>query len=148
MCLRNNHLGNQLTAYLRFMVCILYIRVTKSAIKCAHMADARDTFHVVKSMSILCLWVIQLTFDRNVVGTCAYHHKSELKRCNRVQFVFNPPKFAEVSANLELANSTRTDYSAMQSINGMSLKEHWATQHCLQEAIVAQRSRVYISHLS
>ena len=94
------------------MVCILYIRVAKSAIKCAHMADARDTFHAVKSMSILCLWGIQLTFDRNGVGTYgAYHHKSELKRCNRVQFVFNLPKFAEVSAILEPANSTRTDYS-------------------------------------
>ena len=36
--------------------------------------------------------------------------------------------------------------SAMQSINGASLKEHWAAQHCLQlymEAIVAQCSRVY-----
>ena len=84
-----NHLGNQLTAYLWFMVCILYIRITRSAIKCAHMADARDTFHAVKSMSILCLWDIQLTFDRNGVGNSgAYHHKSELKRCNRVQFVF------------------------------------------------------------
>ena len=94
------------------MVCILYIRVTKSAIKCAHMADARDTFHAVKSMSVLCLWDIQLTFDRNGVGTYgAYHHKSELKRCNRVQFVFNPPKFAEVSAILEPANSTLTDCS-------------------------------------
>ena len=60
MCLCNNYLGNQLTAYLRFMVCILYIRVAKSAIKCVHMADARDTFHAVKNMSILCLWDIQL----------------------------------------------------------------------------------------
>ena len=48
-----------------------------------------NTFHVVKSMSILCLWDIQLTFDRNGVGTYgAYHHKSELKCCNWVQFVF------------------------------------------------------------
>ena len=39
---------------------------------------ARDAFHAVKSMSILCLWDIQLTFDRNGVGTYgAYHHKSE-----------------------------------------------------------------------
>ena len=89
------------------MVCILYIRVTKSAIKCAHMADARDTFHSVKSMSILCLWDIQLTFDRNGVETYgAYHHKSELKCCNCVQFVFNALKFAEVSTILEPANST------------------------------------------
>ena len=29
--------------------------------------------------------------------------------------------------------------SVMQSINGASLREHWAAQHCLQEAIVAQR---------
>ena len=71
------------------MYSILYIRVTKSAIKCAHMADARDTFHAVKSMSILCLWDIQLTFDRNGVGTYgAHHHKSELKSYNRVQFIF------------------------------------------------------------
>ena len=78
----------------------------------AHMADARDTFHEVKSMSILCLWDIQLTFDRNGVGTYgAYYNKSKLKRCNHVQFVFNPPKFAEVSAILEPANSTRMDYS-------------------------------------
>ena len=76
------------------------------------MADARDTFHAVKSMSILCLWDIHLTFDRNGVGTYgAYHHKSELKRCNCVHFFFNPPKFAEVSAILEPVNSTRTDYS-------------------------------------
>ena len=76
------------------------------------MADARDTFHAVKSMSILCLWDIQLTFDMNGVGTYgAYHHKSELMRCNRVQFVLIPPKFAEVSAILETANSTLTDYS-------------------------------------
>ena len=34
-------------------------------------------------------------------------------------------------------------YSATQSINGAGLKEHWAAQHCLQEAIVAQRSSVY-----
>ena len=89
MCLRYNHLGNQLTAYLRFMLRILYIRVTKSAIKCAHVAEARDTFHAVKSMSILCLWDIQLTFDKNGVGTYgAYHHKSELKYYNRIQFVF------------------------------------------------------------
>ena len=66
----------------------------------------------VASMSILCLWDIQLTFDRNGVGTYgAYHHKSELKCCNRVQFVFKLPKFAEVSAILEPANSTPTDYS-------------------------------------
>ena len=71
---------------------------------------ARDAFHAVKSMSILCLWDIQLTFDRNGVGTYGtYHHKSELKRCNRVQFFFNPPKFAVVIAILEPANSTRTD---------------------------------------
>ena len=71
---------------------------------------ARDAFHAVKSMSILCLWDIQLTFDRNGVGTYgAYHHKSELKRCNRVQIFFNPPKFAVVIAILEPANSTRTD---------------------------------------
>ena len=75
---------------------------------------ARDAFHAVKSMSILCLWDIQLTFDRNGVGTYgAYHHKSELKRCNRVQFFFfNPPIFTVVIAILEPANSTRTDNSA------------------------------------
>ena len=93
MCLLNNHLGNQLNAYLRFMVCILYMHTLHSSNeernKCAHMADAWDTFHAVKSMSILCLWDIQLTFDRNGVGTYdAYHHKSELKCCNHVQFVF------------------------------------------------------------
>ena len=55
---------------------------------------------------------IQLTFDRNGVGFHgAYHHKSELKYCNWVQF-FHPPKVAEVSAILELANSTQMDYSA------------------------------------
>ena len=53
MCLRNNHLGNQLTAYLWFMVCILYIRVTKSSIKCVHMADARDIFHGQKHVHTL-----------------------------------------------------------------------------------------------
>ena len=54
---------------------------------------ARDAFHAVKSMSILCLWDIQLTFDRNGVGTYgAYHHKSELKRCNRVQNHFKSAK--------------------------------------------------------
>ena len=74
---------------------------------------ARDAFHAVKSMSILCLWDIQLTFDRNGVGTYgAYHHKSELLGCNRVQFFFNPPKFAVVIAILEPANSTRTDNSS------------------------------------
>ena len=73
---------------------------------------ARDAFHAVKSMSILCLWDIQLTFDRNGVGTYgAYHHKSELKRCNRVQYFFNPPKFAVVIAILEPENSTRSDNS-------------------------------------
>ena len=73
---------------------------------------ARDAFHAVKSMSILCLWDIQLTFDMNGVGTYgAYHHKSELKRCNRVHIFFNPPKFAVVIAILEPANSTRTDNS-------------------------------------
>ena len=76
-----------------------------------YMADAQDTFHAVKSMSILCLWDIQLAFDRTGVGTYgAYHHKSELKRCNHVQFLFNLPQSAEVSAILEPANSTRTDY--------------------------------------
>ena len=47
------------------------------------------------------------------------------------------------------------DYNnVMQSINGASLEEHWAAQHCLHgstgqhsivymEAIVAQGSRVY-----
>ena len=101
MCLRNNHLGNQLTTYLRFMVCILYIRVTKSAIKCAHMADARDTFHAVKSMSILCLWDIQLTFDRNGIGTYIIINPS-LSAAIEYNLFFNPPKFAEVSAILEL----------------------------------------------
>ena len=111
MCLRNNHLGNQLTAYLQFMVCILYIRVTKSAIKCSHMADARDTFHAVKSMSILCLWDIQLTFDRNGVGIMA-HIIINLSLSATIAYnFFNPPKFAEVSAILEPANSTQTDYS-------------------------------------
>ena len=33
--------------------------------------------------------------------------------------------------------------SAMQTINGASLKEYWAAQHCLHEVIVAQCSRVY-----
>ena len=112
MCLRNNHLGNQLTAYLRFMVCILYIQVTKSAIKCARMADARDTFHAVKSMSILCLLDIQLTFDRNGVRTYgAIIIKPSLSAAIVYNLFFNPPKFAEVSAILEPANSTRTDYS-------------------------------------
>ena len=54
---------------------------------------ARDAFHAVKSMSILCLWDIQLTFDRNGVGTYgAYHHKSKLTRCNRVQNLFKSAK--------------------------------------------------------
>ena len=54
-----------------------------------------------------------VTFDRNGVGTYgAYHHKSELKHCNRVQYFFNPPKFAVVIAILEPATSTRTDNSA------------------------------------
>ena len=88
MCLRNNHLGNQLIVYLRFMVCILYIRVTKSAIKYAHMADTQDTFHAVKSKSILYLWDIQLTFDRNGVETYgAYHHKSELNTYRMVHVI-------------------------------------------------------------
>ena len=83
---------------------------------------ARDAFHAVKSMSILCLWDIQLTFDRNGVGTYgAYHHKSERKRCNRVQFFFNPPKFALVIAILEPANSTRTDNSVNIPIEKFSL---------------------------
>ena len=78
---------------------------------------ARDAFHAVKSMSILCLWDIQLTFDRNGIGTYgAYHHKSELKRCNRVHFFFNPPKFAVVIAILEPTNSMRTDNSSNTSI--------------------------------
>ena len=65
-----------------------------------------------KACPYLCLWDIKLTFDWNGVGTYgAYYHESELKGCNRVQFVFNPPKFAEVSVILEPANSTRTDYS-------------------------------------
>ena len=120
MCLRNNHLGNQLTAYLRFMVCIVYIRVEKSAIKCAHMADAQDTFHAVKSMSILCLWDIQLTFDRNGVETYgAYHHKSELSAAIVYNLFFNPQTFAEVSAILEPANSTRTDYSIVLLVTAM-----------------------------
>ena len=55
-----------------------------------YMADARDTFHAVKSMSILCLWDIQLIFDRNGVGTYgAYHHKSELKRITRDTIVLS-----------------------------------------------------------
>ena len=74
------------------------------------MADAwTDTFHAVKSMSIRCLWDIQLAFDRTGVGTYgAYHHKSELKRCNHVQFLFNLPQSAEVSAisaGLDLENT-------------------------------------------
>ena len=37
--------------------------------------------------------------------------------------------------------------NAMQSINGASLKQHWAAQHGLQEPIVAQRSSVYRTEL-
>ena len=60
-------------------------------------------------MSILCLWDIQLTFDRNGVGTYgAYHHKSAAIGYN---FFLNPPKFAVVIAILEPANSTQTDNS-------------------------------------
>ena len=66
-------------------------------------------------------------FDRNGVGTYgAYHHKSELKRCNRVHFFFNPPKFAVVIAILEPANSTRTDNSYVSThiyIADMGTKE-------------------------
>ena len=81
---------------------------------------AWDAFHAVKSMSILCLWDIELTFDRNGVGTYgAYHLKSELKRYNRVQF-FYPPKFAVVIAILEPANSTRTDNSMYMYIGRYS----------------------------
>ena len=58
-------------------------------------------------------------FDRNGVGTYgAYHHKSELKRCNRVQCFFNPPKFAEISAILEPVNSyewTRVPRDSIQA---------------------------------
>ena len=77
------------------MVCILYIRVTKSVIKCSHMADARDIFQAVKSMSILCLWDIQLTSDRNGVGTYgAIIINPNLSAAIAYNLFFNPPKFA------------------------------------------------------
>ena len=78
------------------------------------MADARDTFHAVKSMSILRLWDIQLTFDRNGVGTYGAAHiiiNPSLRTAIAYNLFFNPPNFAEVSAILEPANSMRTDYS-------------------------------------
>ena len=40
-------------------------------------------------------------------------------------------KYAEVISARIAANSAGIDYSAMQSINEASLKEHWAAQHCL-----------------
>ena len=48
---------------------------------------------------------------------------------------------------LIIKQSQCKNYSATQSINGASLKEHWAAQHCLQGAIVAQRSSVYRTDL-
>ena len=65
------------------------------------MTDARDTFHAVKSKAILCLWDIQLTFDRNGVGTygAIIINLSALRQ----HLTLN---FAEVSAILEPANST------------------------------------------
>ena len=71
---------------------------------------ARDAFHAVKSMSILCLWDIQLTFDRNGVGTVAHIIiYPSLSAAIEYNFLFNPPKFAGVIAILEPVDSTRTD---------------------------------------
>ena len=66
------------------------------------MVDARDTFHAVKSMSILCLRDIQLTFDRNGVGTYEAHIiiNPSLSAAIAYNLFFNPAKFAEVSAIL------------------------------------------------
>ena len=52
-------------------------------------------------------------------------------------------KCTDVAMNVTFKTYT----TVMQSINGVSLKEHWAAQHSLQEAIVAQRSSVYRTEL-
>ena len=59
---------------------------------------------MVNSMSILCLFNIQLTSDWDgKMAYSTYAHKSELKLCKRVQEFFLSSKFAEVIAILELA---------------------------------------------
>ena len=97
----------------------------KSAIKCMHMADARDTFHAVKSMPILYLWDIQLTFDRNGVGTYGAAHiiiNPSLSAAIAYNLFFNPSKFENVSTILEPAISTRTDYSMKNELYQTDVK--------------------------
>ena len=72
------------------------------------MTDARDTFHAVNSKAILCLWDIQLTFDRNGVGTygAIIINLSALQSRTICFLIRQHLTFAEVSAILEPANST------------------------------------------
>ena len=106
-------------------------------------ARVRDTFRAVNSMSILCLWNIQLTLDWDEIEPYgAYLHKSEW-RCKCVQeclksdhfcgsyrnFRTGKTIFAEVIAILEPARSTRMDISII--IVMIAITQYGSTVYCV-----------------
>ena len=74
MCLCNNHLGNQLMAYLRFMVCTLQLS------KRIRVEYSRKTIY----SSLLCI-----VREIDICGTEKYFHKLMIVKCTIHTCVYN-----------------------------------------------------------